>query len=77
MYTFCVICMYMYVCYSLLLFTGISVLGFGKKKEICSFETHISLILYFQYEDILCFAHRPYQCVPFYLIYHADSKDLF
>lgn len=30
---FCVICMYMYVCYSLLLFTGISVLGFGKKKK--------------------------------------------
>lgn len=47
---------YMYVHVCMLFFTAIHwhfCPGIWKKKEICSFETHISLILYFQYEDIL------------------------
>lgn len=63
-----------YVCYSLLLFTCVSVLQDLEEGKKCSFETHISLILYFHYEDILwCLLTDPINVFPF--IYNADSKD--
>lgn len=57
-----------YVCYSLLLFTSVSVLqDLEEGKKMFFWNTHVLDIIFSLWGYIMMFAHRPYQCVPFYL----------
>lgn len=57
-----------YVCYSLLLFTCVSVLqDLEEGKKMFFWNTHVLDIIFSLWGYIMMFAHRPYQCVPFYL----------
>lgn len=57
-----------YVCYSLLLFTCVSVLqDLEEGKKMFFWNTHFLDIIFSLWGYIMMFAHRPYQCVPFYL----------
>lgn len=57
-----------YVCYSLLLFTCVSVLqDLEEGKKMFFWNTHFLDIIFSLWGYIMMFAHRPYRCVPFYL----------